>query len=280
MLLTYYLLAITIILALTWRHRTVLYFCIAIICLTALYQGVMSGLGAGFLGLLIVLAFCYFNHTFKNPKVQTLLLGTMAALLWCLIMHYLPGFNNQKVINNILLANARHPFSMYLNFDKVMAGLIIYTFSPLITAPATIGWQQLRQTLWVLASILLVILGPAVLSGYVRFDPKIPDILPIWAMNNFLFVCFGEEVLFRGFLQDTIKSYLPPRRAFVFLAISIASIIFGLEHDKSGVLYMGLAAFCGLFYGYAYESTRRLVCAMLVHFFLNLSHLLLFTYPA
>ncbi|MFU7503008.1 MAG: hypothetical protein ACE1S7_06395, partial [Candidatus Tisiphia sp.] len=33
-------------------------------------------------------------------------------------------------------------------------------------------------------------------------------------------------------------------------------------------------------YGYTYDKTNRIICAMMVHFGLNLFHLMLFSYPA
>nr|WP_245207581.1 CPBP family glutamic-type intramembrane protease [Rickettsia fournieri] len=37
---------------------------------------------------------------------------------------------------------------------------------------------------------------------------------------------------------------------------------------------------CGFFYGYAYYKTDKILCSVIVHFGLNLCHVLLFTYPA
>lgn len=91
-------------------------------------------------------------------------------------------------------------------------------------------------------------------------------------------MCFSEEVIYRGFLQATIQKYLPNTWKYTLLSIVIASIIFGLAHYKDGIIFMGLAAIAGLFYGYAYDRTKRVVCAMLVHFLLNLTHFLVFTY--
>jgi membrane protease YdiL (CAAX protease family) len=121
---------------------------------------------------------------------------------------------------------------------------------------------------------------PAFALGYITYDPKFPDVLLLWAVNNFFFVCFAEEVIFRGFLQNTLKKVLQPITQNVYLPIGITSVIFGLAHFQGGVSLMVLATIAGFFYGYAYHKTGRILCAMLVHFGLNLFHLLVFAYPA
>ncbi|APZ30631.1 MAG: CPBP family glutamic-type intramembrane protease [Rickettsia conorii subsp. raoultii] len=45
-------------------------------------------------------------------------------------------------------------------------------------------------------------------------------------------------------------------------------------------MYIALSTICGFFYGYAYYKTGKILCSMIVHFGLNLCHVLLFTYPA
>ncbi|AFD19444.1 MULTISPECIES: CPBP family glutamic-type intramembrane protease [spotted fever group] len=44
--------------------------------------------------------------------------------------------------------------------------------------------------------------------------------------------------------------------------------------------YIALSTICGFFYGYAYYKTGKILCSVIVHFGLNLCHVLLFTYPA
>lgn len=87
----------------------------------------------------------------------------------------------------------------------------------------------------------------------------------------------AEEVFFRGFLQRTLQNLLSNRQ---ILAIIIASLIFGVAHFQGELIYISLSTICGFFYGYAYYKTGKILCSMIVHFGLNLFHILLFTYPA
>ena len=62
-------------------------------------------------------------------------------------------------------------------------------------------------------------------------------------------------------------------------ALALASALFGLAHFAGGPLLMLFAGLAGLIYGLAWLWSGRLWVATLFHFGLNLTHLLLFTYP-
>ncbi|WP_341789577.1 CPBP family intramembrane glutamic endopeptidase [Rickettsia endosymbiont of Polydrusus tereticollis] len=175
------------------------------------------------------------------------------------------------------LSELSTPFSMYLNFDKVMAALIIYCISDLYILEKNNKSAYIKYTITSLLLCIIVILTPAFISSYILFDPKLPDILPIWAINNFFFVCMREEIIFRGFLQRTLQNLLKKQQ---ILAIIITTLIFGFAHFQGGLIYIALSSICGFFYGYAYYKIGKILCSMIVHFGLNLFHLLLFTYPA
>ncbi len=51
-------------------------------------------------------------------------------------------------------------------------------------------------------------------------------------------------------------------------------------HYRGGLTYIVLSSIGGFFNGYTYYKTNRILCTMIVHFALNLFHILLFTYPA
>jgi uncharacterized protein len=279
MKLTYYCLAISILFALFNRNRTMVYACIAITGLASLYENVMTLTGAIYFTALAILTFLYFNYLVDNPRLKQIVFILIAILLAGFVLHDIPGFTNQLIVDKFLISAASRPCSIWLKFDKVFAALVIYALSPLIIKESKLDWLALKQTILIVFTCIVVILGPAILSGYVRLDPKIPAILPIWVVSNFLFVIFSEEVIFRGFLQTTLKDYLPNGWKYTLLAIIMTSIIFGMAHYKGGITFMCLAAIAGLFYGYAYDRTKRILCAMLVHLSLNLTHFLAFTYP-
>jgi uncharacterized protein len=63
------------------------------------------------------------------------------------------------------------------------------------------------------------------------------------------------------------------------VALLVASALFGLAHFGGGWLYVIAATLAGLGYGWAYLRTKRIEASMFVHFALNATHFLFFTYP-
>ena len=52
-----------------------------------------------------------------------------------------------------------------------------------------------------------------------------------------------------------------------------------MAHLAGGITYVLLATVAGIGYGTAYHLTGRVEAGIVVHFLLNLSHLVLFSYP-
>jgi len=278
--LSYALLALTTIICLFTRNRSLLLFSILATTASGLFQGMINL--TGLFSILFFFVLCKIFFSFKNlTKLAKVLLFTVITLFVIgFTFHMIPGFSNSLVIDKIQVSELSCPFSMYLNFDKVLAALIIYTTSNLCILEKPISRKSALQALFYCLLCVSFILTPGLLSGYIEYDPKLPDILWIWVLNNLLFVCMGEEVIFRGFLQSSLKVFLKKKPYAVHLSIIISSIVFGLAHFKGGIIYVILASVCGWFYGYIYEKTNRILCSILVHFELNLVHLIIFTYPA
>jgi len=73
---------------------------------------------------------------------------------------------------------------------------------------------------------------------------------------------FGEETLFRGFLQPLLRRHLPP-----WGAIAITALVFAALHQHALTL-LPLFVF-GLILGFTYELSGSLLLCMAVHFWFN-----------
>lgn len=228
----------------------------------------------------------YTHKPYKLTNIDSKLISLWIALLVAglvggLILHMIPGFSNVRAFDRIVFSPLSSPYTMYHNFDKILAALVLFVALRLDMNEQTINMQKLKKTLFVLTGCIVTILGPALLSGYVKIDIKWPTEIGIWAFNNLFFVCFSEEVIFRGVLQKELTRAMENKKWGWIVSIILASIVFGASHIKSGgPVYMALATLCGLFYGYAYHITQSIRCSMLVHFGLNLTHFVFFTYPS
>ncbi len=194
--------------------------------------------------------------------------------------HLFPGFNNLKVIDALRVSEDGIPFTLHWNFDKTLIGVFILgELHNLIQDGA--GWKELGKQIlvrapWIIGMIALLSLA----FQFVRLDPKIPSILPIWAVTNLLFVCVAEEGFFRGFLQKYLSELWQDLRFGRNLALIVASLLFGVAHFAGGFTYVVLASLAGLGYGWMYRVTGRIEASIFTHFLLNLVHILLLTYPA
>lgn len=202
--------------------------------------------------------------------------GLAAALM----THLWPGFANPRVIDARQFTPDALPFRLHLNFDKAALGLLILAFGATLLG----SWAEVRTMLvrlWPVAlGTVAVLMGAALLSGYVRFAPKFPPETALWLWVNLCFTCVAEEALFRGYLQRQLAAAWQSRRRGAEAALVVAALAFGLAHAGGGPAYVALSTVAGLGYGWAYVRTGRIEAAVLAHFAVNTVHFLGFTYPA
>lgn len=256
---------------------------------TAVALGYASGTlaGSAVLWLLLLAGACLLYAHFRAgpprlPARFARLAGALGivALGALLGMHALPGFHNLLVARNLALTPQSAPYTLYLNFDKTMAGVLLLGAlqHPLIRTPCE--WARaLRGAAPVLVPTVTVLTIGSLALGYVRVDPKWHVLFWIWAPANLLMTCLSEEAFFRGFIQREVHRLLAHRSHADAIAIGVGALTFGAAHLGGGVTYALLATIAGTGYGYVYARTGRIEMAMLTHFALNATHFLLFTYP-
>jgi uncharacterized protein len=259
--------------------RRVIYAALTFCLAVCIYQQVVTFLGLLELFILAMLLVVFYAQQGSWAGRMTAFIMS-CVLLSGLALHALPGFNNYILFDHIVISAASTPYTLYINFDKTFAGLIIYSFSPYLLMQEPLNLSKYKLTIYIAVVAIITLLVPALLTGYIRFDPKIPTIFVPWLLCNLLLVCFVEEVIFRGFLQATLQSWFDKFKHGYYLPLLMTAIIFGVSHYKSGVLMVIFSSVAGLFYGYAYQRTNNIKSPVLVHFAVNLSHLVLFSYPA
>ncbi|MDQ5921618.1 MAG: protease family protein [Pseudomonadota bacterium] len=213
-----------------------------------------------------------------SSKLKNLLWVVAFFLGLALELHLIPGFKNLLIWNKIQFTPDAIPFTLYLNFDKTIVGLIILGLT-LNLASTPIEWKALlKQAALKLPIIIFMILILSIVFDYTKFEPKLPHDLWIWVISNLLFTCVAEEGLFRGFFQEPLSQL--KYKCSNYVAILAPTTFFGIIHYPGGIKYVILATVAGALYGWVYKITKRIEASILTHFFLNLTHILLFTYPA
>lgn len=232
-------------------------------------SGVLNTFAALFIGLLATLCILYR----RMPALVGVGVVTLATLL---ALHVLPGFNNFRVVHNVVLTPGAEPYSLYLNFDKTVAGVLILG---LLCQPLLRTWNKwrvaLKRALPILLINILVVMAIALSMGYLRFDPKWSQLFWIWAAANLFFACMTEEAFFRGFIQRELAK----RVKAAWVPVAISAVLFGLAHFAGGWSYVLLATIAGAGYALVFQRTQSVEMAMLAHFALNATHFLLLTYP-
>ena len=248
-------------------------------------QGVLQP--AALVALAVLLALAWRVPRLPGPVARCIGLIALAALSLALAVHAVPGFNNPVLIDRLRLSADALPYTQYLNFDKGAVGLVLLgCIASRVTRDDRVS-QVLATSVVALVVTAAAVFAIAVSLGIVRFEPKLPnETLPFLAVN-LLFTCVAEEAFFRTVVQDGLAGRWPsmprgPARSLAreaFAAV-LAAALFGAAHLGGGVSMAILAGTAGLGYATVYAATQRIEASILVHFGLNATHFLLFTYPA
>ena len=266
-----------------WIHRWVWMGGLLAAVITAYFTGVLYGYAFFWIALLALAAVLYrqrITHPGSGAPPWVFLLVFCALALWIGIASP-QGFPRVPFVDSVRLSLDATVWSMGLGFTKVVTGIFILG---ILHQERVRSWRELADVLKRVAPVFLVtvtaVMVCALALGYVRFDPKWTPLFLVWAPANLFFTCLAEEAFFRGILQREISALGSNRKLAANSAVIVVALLFGLTHIGGGWKYAFLAALGGVGYGWAYLRTQRIEAAMAVHFALNATHFLLFTYPA
>jgi membrane protease YdiL (CAAX protease family) len=253
----------------------------AVAVVLAVAAGVLDARGV--LALLVLGTACLAARRASAPATRMAAHGVMLAASAVLLLHVVPGFDNPRVLSDVIISPGAEPYTKYLNFDKGVVGLFLLGLYAPDRPAADEGAGHLSGLCWRLGILAVLVMGLSLGFGYVRWDPKLPSWWPLWAWSMVFLTALPEEAVFRGVVQEWIARVFRQRqetaRADVLAAV-VAGSAFGLAHLSGGLVYVVLAAAAGIGYGWIYARTRSIGAAIAAHAGLNTVHFALFTYPA
>jgi membrane protease YdiL (CAAX protease family) len=211
---------------------------------------------------------------------RALVAGMVLVAAAALMIHWMPGFANPRVIDAVRFTPDAASFSLYVNFDKTLVALALLGLAHARVSSEREWRGVVAEVAKVAPLTIAVVLAGSLALGYVRWAPKLPAEAPLWLAVNLLFTCTAEEALFRGFVQGGLRRAWAKVRGGNWLALAVAAVAFGLAHAAGGWSYVVLATVAGAGYGWVYERTQRVEASVLAHWALNSVHFFLFTYPA
>ena len=144
------------------------------------------------------------------------------------------------------------------------------------------GWREIglaRPASWpktillglgtMVGSLVVVLLLQAVMQNLLApemapadrssFNPMVGN-LPLFLLMTvaaWTTIAFGEEMMWRAFLINSLAGFIPLSRARWVLALIGSSLFFGLAHASNGLAAVAETAIIGLFIGFVYLRTGR-----------------------
>lgn len=251
---------------------------IALSLVAAVATGIVDVAGLAVLGLFAGSCLAAVHGGFSTA-LRGIAWAVVLITAIALATHQVPWIHNVLILDGVSVSASAADYTLYWNYDKGFAGVLLYAVC--VQPQERTRWKHAIATTGTIALLVpLLIVVPAVATGYVAWDPKWPAILSVWVPANLLLTCVAEETFFRGLVQRHLGEALRGRTpAPTLMALLAGAAAFGAAHAAGGTAYVVLAAVAAIGYGAAYALTGRVESSILVHFTLNLAHLVLFTYP-
>ena len=185
--------------------------------------------------------------------------------------HLLPGFQPTPLWPARQLSDDAPPYALRLSWDKLLLGLTLLAWW--LGQPSR---PTIHHRLAALAGLLTLLAVPlaALALGLVGWQPKWPQQLWLWLAVNLGVAVLAEELLFRAWLQPALVARLGTVAGLIATAL-----LFGAAHLPFSPLFALVAVLAGLGYGLVFHCSGRLWPAVTLHAAVNLSHVLLLSYP-
>ena len=241
--------------------------------------GVINASAALALGFLCALAWASVHA--KARSAMAVAQAATIGLSILFMLHVVPGFENPKLLDQVKTSDGSAPFTQYLNFDKGAAGLVLLAAYARRSRAASDALNLGRKLLGLVPAVVALVIGTALVVGFIRLDIKLPSYTLVFLASNLLLTCVAEESLFRGFLQEGLTNALSHTRSSVrsWLPVGISALLFGVAHAGGGIPYLLLACVAGIAYSLSYAYARRIEAPILTHFAVNAVQFVGFSYP-
>lgn len=274
-LLTFSALALSIVFQRLWPASLRWKALVLLATAVAFIQARITWLGLGLLAAIFLCLFAYYRRKEIRPLSRGIAALTSFTLILIVCARLLPAFQNWQLTSDLQVSTDGIAYSLWLNLDKPLIGFILCLFVSSRKSFLQITQKQFFFTVQLTLGVAVLLGLVAVGVGYVKWDPKLPEIFGIWAVRNLFITCFGEELIFRGFVQAELEQALGPP-----LALFTTALLFGFCHLGGGWAYVIFASIAGILYGFVFQKTKSLDLAILAHALINTLHFLFFTYPA
>lgn len=208
---------------------------------------------------------------------------TLTLLSLAYALHWLPGFANLLLLSGVQVSPNAVPFTLYANFDKGIAALLLLVALQPYWAPqrvATAPWRAWLRGWWpALPMTIFACQALGLWFGLLDWHPKWPSYSWLFLAVNLCLTCAAEELFFRGLLQTPLQWLCQRRQWPQWFAVLPVAGLFGAVHLAGGTSYALIVTLAGVGYGVMYLRSGRIEVAIVGHFMVNMVHFFLFSYP-
>ncbi len=103
------------------------------------------------------------------------------------------------------------------------------------------------------------------LSAFEKLQGNLGNLL-FFLVLTWTLAAFGEEIVYRGYLQRRVCDLFGDTRSGIFLAVGISSILFGLAHTEQGIIGITITALDAVVYSWLkYRYENNLWASILAH---------------
>jgi membrane protease YdiL (CAAX protease family) len=206
--------------------------------------------------------------TYGSTVIGSVIVTTVAALLGAFGVDVTARPSLRLVMSTILLQGVTFGglSILYLRFRNLDFEFVSLSIPDRRDVAVTIGGVGTLLGLLIVSSRVISSLGlESAENQVVTVGQQNPTAFLILIPLSFLLVGPGEELLYRGLVQGTLRETLHPTRAIVLASALFASIhLFSLSGEGK-LVYVGIAFVLALVLGATYEYTDNLVVPALIH---------------
>lgn len=252
---------------------------------TALIGGVINLLSCSIIFLFGFLVYSFYQKKSPSSHKVFIYFGIIIITIFS-FLHQIPSIDNIELLTNIKLSKNSSNFDLWLNFDKPLIAIFLLFFAYNPPKKFSDYKNIFIQTIKLFVPLLTILLALGTFGNFLVFDPKFPnfEITFLWLIKMIFLTIFAEEFFFRFFMQNSVILLLKNSKYFSknsqIIGLIFTSIIFGLTHFSQGFIFILLATICGFFYGLIFIRTRYIEASILLHFLINLTHFIFFSYPS
>lgn len=282
----YFLLLLTILLNYGQRLRQFRWLTFVLSIILAYFVNLVDLVALVPVSLLLLFAALATGQLHLHRYIGKSLTKSISLILLLLVsvsmgMHLWPGFNNIIYLDNVKASSDSLPYSLWLNFDKGIVGVILFTAFSSLSNKTRHQWISTLQYAGLGGLLACTLIIPiSIIMGVNALALKLPNWFLVWSLSNLLITCLSEEMVFRGIIQTQISAALEKYRYAGVFSVAVTALLFGIAHFSGGISFIALATAAGLVYGWVFYKAKHIESSILCHYFLNLCHLLVATYPA